>query len=192
MIKSKLTKVLAGCLIASSLFMGCGNKTNNETTNDTTKNETQQNNPDVITSASKANDEATLEKALSKDGSWIILLQNDIKTTKDLVLEGDFTKPDKDNSENMVPAGRNITLYNKDDSGNISETYTLSAPKLTIKSKDTIMKDGTFDGDIYVEASNFTLYKTKVNGNVYFMNEDAKNSFKLEEGATVTGKTEMK
>ncbi|MES9144002.1 hypothetical protein ABEP44_12795, partial [Cutibacterium acnes] len=51
--------------------------------------------PDTVTGASMAKDEATLIKAASKEGSWIVILPHDLTVTKDVVLEGDFTIPDK-------------------------------------------------------------------------------------------------
>lgn len=187
--KSKHIKFLSAVLIGSSFLMGCGNGNPKDVNKSPGVTE---NSPDAVSSASKVSDVAALEKALSPEGNWIILLQNDITSDKDLRVEGELYKPERDNEGNLVLAGRNITLYNKDADGKITATYTLKAPKLIVKSKETIIKDGTFVGDIYVEAPNFTLYKTKVEGNVYFSNDEAKDTFKLEEGATVTGKVERK
>ena len=188
--KSKFLKILAATVIGSTLFVGCGSNNEEVTPPVTDSNSVEK--PDAITSSSKASDESQLQKALSENGTWIVLVQNDITTNKDLEIKGEFSKPSKDDATKMEPAGRNLTLYSKDDSGNISKTFKITTPKLIVKSKDTIIKDGIINGDIYVEADNLTLYKTKVEGNVYFMNDSAKNTFKLDEGATVTGEIKLK
>ena len=188
--KSKFIKILAATFIGSTLFIGCGSTSEDVTPPVTDNNVAEK--PDVITSSSKASDESQLQKALGENGTWIVLVQNDITTNKDLEIKGEFSKPNKDDPSKIEPAGRNLTLYTKDDSGNISKTFKVTTPKLTVKSKDTIIKDGIINGDIYVDADNLTLYKTKVEGNVYFMNSSAKDTFKLDEGATVTGEIKLK
>ncbi len=83
---------------------------------------------------------------------------------------------------------REIALYTSDENHNVDERYTLRAPELTIKSPNTILAAGTFEGDIYVESNNFTLADGfTVKGNVYFQNEEAKSTFKIQSGASVTG-----
>ena len=134
-------------------------------------------------------DEETLKKAL-KD-SWIVLLKNDITTSKDLVVEGDFTKPDKNDSSKMVPAGRTIALYENDDN-NTTKSYTLTTPKITVKSKDTKIEGGTIIGDVYVEAEGFELENAKIEGNVYFSKQEYKDSFEMDDKSTVTGVQEVK
>ncbi|RKD33425.1 hypothetical protein [Thermohalobacter berrensis] len=169
-------KALALVLVlVVALMAGC---TSNEETSST-------NEPaDTVSAASVVTDEASLLKAMSKDGTWIIIFEDDFTTDKELVLEGEFTNKDK-------PA-RKIALYTQDENRNITASYTLTAPKLTIKSENTTIKGGTFVGDVYVEANGFTLTEATIEGNVYFANEEVKSTFKLGENATVTGATEVK
>jgi len=148
--------------------------------------------PDTVTGASVAKDEATLIKAASKDGSWIVILTHDLTVTKDVVLEGDFTIADKNDPTKKVPTPRKIALYNQDDKKVKTASYTLKAPKLIVKSKDTIIKGGIFAGDVYVESAGFTLDDAKIDGNLYFATEDLKASFKSQNNSSVTGKTEIK
>lgn len=194
----KTKSFLLALVIGVSLFVGCSNNktatdnngsmgNNNNIAGDTT-NKTP-GDADVVSSASLASDEATLQKALKE--SWIVLMKNDITTDKEIVVEGDFTKPDDDNSNKMVPAGRTLALYENGED-NKTKSYTLTAPKLTIKSKDTKVEGGTIVGDIYVEANGFELENTKVEGNIYFSKQEYKDSFEMDDKSTVTGVQEVK
>lgn len=194
----KIKSFLLALFLGVALLVGCSNNdgTTNDTTNNGTTTEDKGNstteNPgdtDVVSSASLASDEETLKKAL-KD-SWIVLLKNDITTDKDIVVEGDFTKPDKNDSNKMVPAGRTIALYENGDN-NTTKSYTLTTPKVTVKSKDTKIEGGAIIGDIYVEADGFELENAKIEGNVYFSKQEYKDSFKMDDKSTVTGVQEVK
>lgn len=135
---------------------------------------------DGVSSASRAVDEQSLVNALSSDGAWIVIIQQDLTTDKNLVLEGEF--------ENNGEVVREIALYTSDENHNVDKRFTLKAPKLTVKSPNTILAAGTFVGDVYVESNNFTLADGfTIEGNVYFSNEEAKSTFKIESGGTVTG-----
>lgn len=142
---------------------------------------------DAVTTASIVNNVDDFEKAISKDGTWIICILNDLTTDEELVLEGEFH--DKDDPTRDLY--RKIALYAQDDDHNITEEYTLTAPKLTIKSPNARIQNGTFVGDIYVEENGFNLNGTDVQGNVYFASEEYKDSFTME-NATVSGVTEVK
>lgn len=183
--------VLVGCSTTNTQDKNQNNTTNNGITTGDKGNLTTENpgDTDVVSSASLASDEETLKKAL-KD-SWIVLLKNDITTSKDLVVEGDFTKPDKNDSSKMVPAGRTIALYENDDN-NTTKSYTLTTPKITVKSKDTKIEGGTIIGDVYVEAEGFELENAKIEGNVYFSKQEYKDSFEMDDKSTVTGVQEVK
>ena len=135
---------------------------------------------DTVSSASRATDEESLMTALSEEGAWIVIIQQDLSTDQELVLEGEFTN----NGETV----REIALYTSDENHNVDERYTLKAPKLTVKSPNSILAAGVFEGDVYVESNNFTLADGfTVKGNVYFQNEEAKATFQIQSGATVTG-----
>jgi|SRR6056297_3466784 len=135
---------------------------------------------DTVSSASRATDQESLITALGEEGAWIVIIQQDLATDKNLVLEGEFS-----NNGEVV---REIALYTSDENHNVDQRFTLKAPKLTVKSPNTILAAGTFEGDIYVESNNFTLADGfTVEGNVYFENEEAKATFKIQSGASVTG-----
>lgn len=181
---------LIAIFILFTLTVGCS-KSNDNVNDLTTENLSIDNKSetDVISSASVATDEASLHKAFEE--SWIIILKNDIVTDKELTLQGDFTKPDKEDPTKMVPAGRNISLYDHDENRNKTVTYTLTSPKLIIRSNDTKIKGGNFIGDIYVEANGFNLVDTQVEGNVIFSKAEYKETYEIDQKSTVTGVQEV-
>jgi len=181
MIKKRVIAVAAATILSLSLFAGCAQKQ----ATDTTKK------PDVTTTASIVKDEASFEKAISKDGKWIIAILNDLTINKDLVLDGTFTNGKKDSAGKDV-VQRKIALYAQDANKVVTARYTLTAPKITINSPNASIQHGTFKGDIYVNAQNFQLVDNKVEGNIYFKDEAAKSTFKMDSTSSVTGKQEIK
>lgn len=135
---------------------------------------------DAVTTASIVDNEAAFIASIGKDGNWITAALKDLSFEEALVLEGTI---DHDGTEE-----RKIALYTSNKDHSIKDTFTLVAPKLTIKSDNTLLKGGTFDTDLYIEANNVTLQKTIVTGNVYFAKEEYKDSFTVEE-ATIEGET---
>lgn len=164
----KVSVLMLILVLAVSLIAGCG----------------AQKEPDVSTSASIATDEASFLKAAGKDGTWIVCTLADLEISKEIVLEGEFTNREK--------IDRKIALYTQDDDHNVTGRFTLTAPKLTVKSENTRLQGGTFKGDIYVEAKGFKVVDATVEGNVYFANEEIEETFALENGGNVTGVTEVK
>ncbi|MDF2547428.1 MAG: hypothetical protein K0R93_2326 [Anaerosolibacter sp.] len=145
---------------------------------------------DTTTSASLVDNVEAFEKGISKDGKWIISVLNDLTTNKTLVLDGEFKNGKKDAAGNEL-IQRKISLYNQItlDGKKVSvESYTLTAPKLVIKSPEARIQGGTFKGDVYVRVPNFQLVNAKVDGNVYFTTKEAQDTFKVDAGSSVTGK----
>jgi len=139
---------------------------------------------DAVSSASVVTDEASLLKAMSKDGTWIVIFENDFTTDKELVLDGEFINKEK--------LDRKIALYTQDENKKVLDTFTLTAPKLTVKSPSTRIQNGTFKGDLYVAAPNVQLRGAKIEGNVYFANEEVKATFAMDEASSVSGVQEIK
>ena len=146
---------------------------------------------DVKTTPSIVNTNEAFEKAISKEGTWIICLLSDLSFDKDLTLEGEFKNGKKDTAGNDV-IQRKIALYEQDEDRKVTAKYTLSAPKLTVNSPEASIQSGTFKGDLYISSKNFQLVDTTVEGNVYFINEEAKSTFKMDGTSKITGKKELK
>lgn len=195
--KIKLFLVLA--LILTSLFVGCTKKDEPDVTpevEDTTDTDTDaeepEEQPDVVTTASIVDNGEAFLKAVGPDVFWLAAIVRDVKIDEDIVVEGEYTKPDKDDETKLVPAGRKIALYAQDADRNKTATYTLTAPKMIVKSKDTKIQGGTFVGDVYVQETGFNLVDATIEGNVYFATEELKGTFKIDDKSKVTGATEVK
>ncbi len=145
---------------------------------------------DVVTTASIVSTEEAFLKAISKDGTWIICLLNDLETDKDLVLEGEFKNGKQDETGKDI-IQRKIALYSQDENRVITARYTLKAPKLTIRSPKASIQKGAFIGDLYVEANDFELVDATIDGNVYFAKQEYKDSFIMDETSKIIGKQEV-
>lgn len=176
----KLKGLFLSLMAAAVIFTGCGSKGDN---ND--KNNNDDKNSDVVTSASVATDAESLKAAMGEDGTWIIISQQDLKVDEELVLEGEVAK-----EEGGEYQGRKLALYDQDENRKITDSYTLTVPKLTIKADKTTLKGGVIVGDLYVEAKDVTLDNMKIEGNVYFASEEVETSFTLTE-SEVTGNQEV-
>lgn len=176
-------------LLAFTLLLGCegeqAQEPEEQAQDQTPAGEEEEEENDVTTTASIVSKEADFKKAISEDGTWIIAIINDMKFEEELVVEGEFR--DKGNPDNELY--RKLAFYAQDENYNVTERYTVTAPKMTIRSPNTKIQGGTFVGDVYVEANGFTIEDGKVDGNVYFANEEYESSFELAEKGEVTGET---
>lgn len=141
---------------------------------------------DTVSSASVTDDALVFEKSIGKDGKWIICTTKDLVTDKELVLDGEF-KNGKKNTDGTDAIQRKIALYTQDEKKNVTARFSLTAPKLTIKSPNARIQSGTFKGDVYVTVPNFQLVDAKVDGNIYFTTQEAKDSFKADAKSSITG-----
>jgi hypothetical protein len=147
---------------------------------------------DVVSAASVVDNNADFEKAIGIDGKWIIATLKDLTFTKDLVLEGNFKNGKKDAKTGAELIQRKIGLYTQDDKHVVTARFSLTAPKLTILSPMASIQHGTFKGDLYVTTPNFQLVDAKVDGNIYFTTQEAKDTFTMDAKSSVTGKQELK
>ena len=156
------------------LLAGCEGAMN-ENANDTAEE------ADTTTGATQVvvNDEESLLEGLSSDGAWIVIFEGDVSSDEDLVMVDGFTNND-DEPE------RKLALYTQDEDRNVTDTFTLSAPSITIQNESTRLQNGTFEGDVYVEAENFRLIGGTIDGDLIFSSEELQESAELDEG-TVTG-----
>lgn len=192
----KFRNILLALIIIMSLFTGC---TQTQDANppeatppqtsppDTATPETA---PDVMTTASIVDSNEAFEEAISDNGTWIICTLKDLTFDNELVLDGEYKNGKKDdNGKDIIQ--RKIALYTQDENRNVTGRFNLTAPKLTINSPNARIQSGTFIGDVYVSAENFQLVDATIEGNLYFMTEDAKSSFTMDETSKVTGTQEM-
>lgn len=187
-----MKKLLSSCLILLLLFTlmtGCTKEEEDvvptptpapttdqtDTTGDTT---------DVVTGPSYVTDEASISKVMGPEGTWIVIFTKDMTSTQDQVLEGAFK--DKDGK-----VDRKVALYAQDADRNKTASYTLTVPKLTVRSENSRIVGGTIKGDVYVEANGFTVEDATIDGNVYFKSDEFKNSFTTTKEGKVTGTTEV-
>ena len=192
----KIKAIILSLAVGATLLVGCGTKEPAKTA--PTSTEVAKKEPvkekaktDVVATASVVDNQAAFKKAAGKDGVWLVSVTKDLKVDDEIVLEGEFLKADQKDATKKAPA-REIALYNQDDKRVKTATYTLTSPKLTVKSENTLIKGGTFVGDVYVETKGFSIADGKVQGNVYFATQELKAAFKLGEGGSVTGATEVK
>ncbi|MBC7960722.1 MAG: hypothetical protein H7X94_12735 [Vallitaleaceae bacterium] len=185
----KITSLILALIMALSVFVGCSEK--EEKVADTTTVAVTEA-VDVVATASIVDTPEALLKAAGPDVFWLFGVLKDLTVDSEIVVEGEFTKADKDDATKMVPAGRKMALYSQDADRNKTASYTVTAPKMIVKSETTKIQGGTFKGDVYVEANGFNLVDATVDGNVYFASEEFKASFTMDEKSKVTGVTEVK
>lgn len=154
-------------------------------------NDTKTNtNTDVVTSPSRANSPESFDSAINN--SWIVIVENDLQLTNDITLKSGFKKTNSEENGKLVDAPRVLVIFSKDESGNVKDLYTLTVPRLTILDEGTKLEGGTLKGDVYVDANNVVLQQIKIDGNVYFKDENSKTSFVIDENSQVTGSMEIK
>lgn len=172
-----------------TLLVGCGNSANNNAANTNTSanngnTATATEAPDAVTSVSVVDNNEAFKKAISKDGHWIAAVLNDLTFTEELVVDGQFI--------NKEEPARKIALYTQDADHNITNSFTLTAPKITIRSENARIQGGTFVGDVYVEADGFAVVNATIEGNVYFSDAKYQATYTAADQGKVTGVTEVK
>lgn len=174
-------------LLIIGLFIGC-NEVNNKIDSNENKIEINEGNHDFKGTLIVVNEE---ELSIALKENYSITIKNDIDSNKELIMEGDFFKTDTTEGNKVSYIGRKLNLFYMDNSTGSINSYTLSVPKLVIRSNDTTIKGGKIKGDIYVESDGLILNDTKVEGNIYFKDTKNKESFKLENTASVSGNIEI-
>ncbi len=183
--KTKLLVILLVLGLTTVLFAGCNKQAAPAPAPATgTK-------ADATSSASVVDNAADFEKAIAKDGNWIIAITKDVTTDKELVLDGEFLngKKDKDGKDIVQ---RKVALYTQDENRNVTARFTLTAPKFTINSPNGSIEQGTFKGDVYVNANGFKLKGATIEGNIYFASDEIKSTYVADDKSTVTGTQEVK
>lgn len=161
------------------------NNENAEENENNNAGENENNEEDGMTGATynEVMDEDSLLEYIGADGAWILHFYDDVTTDQDLVMEGD--------QENRDEPERKLALYEQDADRNVTEQHTLEAPSLTVMNENGRLQNGTFIGDIYVEANGFVLAGMTVEGNVYFASDEYEASADIDEDTEVTGDIEV-
>lgn len=189
--KPKTFLVILSVLLTLTILAGCGGSTATTTAAATTKASGATSSTDMVATASVVDTNDAFEKAISKNGTWIIATLKDLTFTKDLTLDGDFKNGKKDTA-GVELYQRKIGLYTQDANRAVTKRFTLTAPKLTINSLNGSIEYGTFKGDLYIAGKNFKLIDATVDGNVYFQSQAIKDSANIDAKSKVTGKQEIK
>ncbi len=141
---------------------------------------------DAVTAPSIVDNADDVQASLGENGNWITCTTADVTVPGELVVEGTFyNKDDKTKGEY-----RKLGLYTQDADKKVTAEFALNVDKMTVKSPNFKIQNGTVNGDIYVDANGFVA-AAKVNGNVVFSSAKAfatadLSAMKLGEGFTVT------
>jgi hypothetical protein len=138
---------------------------------------------DTVTTASIVNTAEGFIDAAGADGTWIIATTEDLTIDEEILVAGEFTRNDE--------LYRKIALYAQDSERNITDSYTVSAPRLIVQSPNTRIESGTFRGDVFVEAEGFHLRNATVDGDVTFASAALEESFEIDEDSEITGTVEV-
>lgn len=141
---------------------------------------------EVTTGATQSvvTDEESLLEGLSSDGGWIVIFEGDVSSDEDLVMVDGFENNDGETE-------RKLALYEQDADRNVTGTFTLSAPSITIQNENTRLQYGTVEGDVIVEANGFKLLGGTIEGDLIFASEEFEESAEIDEDATITGETRV-
>ncbi|GEK91389.1 hypothetical protein [Alkalibacterium kapii] len=174
---------LALITASMGLLAACGNGDSEEDTTENTEQVSEEttDESDATTGATQSVIASSddLETALSSEGGWIVIFEDSVETDQELTLEGGV-----ENNDGEI--ARKLALYTQDEDRNVTERYTLTAPMLTVKSENSRIQNGTFEGDVRVEANNFQLPGGTIDGNLTFASQEYQDSAQLEDGE-VTG-----
>lgn len=187
----KFMVLIISLILIVSLLVGCTTKTppkddttppttdTGDTNNpDTNPGGTDTENPDAVSSASLATDEASFKKIISADGNWIVLTDKDLTFEEDLMVEGEFDK-----------RALAFAAYLPD---NKVDRFSVTAPSIVINSANTLLEYGIVKGDVYVQAEGFTTKDATIEGNLYFATEELKTAFTMDELSKINGEVSVK
>lgn len=169
--------------IALAIITGCGGNKEEAANN----NAAAEDQTDAVTTASIVDEADAFIQAIGEEGTWIIATLGDMMIDQDIVVAGQFH--DKGDAANDVY--RKIALYTQDADHNITASFTLSVPKMTVQSENLRVQGGTIQGDVIVEANGFHLHESaSIDGNLYYADADVQASAKID--GKVTGETAVK
>ena len=118
----------------------------------------------------------SLQSGIGESGTWLVSLTEDVTVAEELVVDGHFYEED----DTAKPAARKLQLSAPNADQAEAAAYTLTVPKMTVKSENFKIEGGTVKGDIYVEANGFYLEAgATVDGDIYFPNQELKTTAQI-------------
>lgn len=170
-------KLFLAMILSVSLLAACGSDdSSEETTGDDTaaeEEEASDEEADAVTTASIVDEAGAFTDAVSENGTWIIATLNDITLEEEVVVAGEFH--DKGDDANDIY--RKIAPYTQDEDHNITDSFTITTPKMTVQSENLNFQGGTLAGDVYVEANGFQLDESaNIEGNLTFASQEYQDS----------------
>lgn len=130
------------------------------------------------TGATVTNDKELFRQNFASTGHWIGATTENLTFEDDFIVEGDFW--DKNDEANDYK--RKLALYTQDDQYNVKDRFSLTAPRVIVRSPNTVVSKGTIAGDVYVESNGFNLDDAIIDGNVIFSSQEYKDSANLDSG----------
>ncbi|MFV0439735.1 MAG: LysM peptidoglycan-binding domain-containing protein [Lachnospirales bacterium] len=134
---------------------------------------------DTLSSASLTVDGNTLVDALDEDGTWLVAAIGDTIVNQPINVDGTFHKKNDDTQDvyrKLTPSNHVYDAAGERDKTK-EEFYILTAlDGMNVTSPNLNLVNGTFVGDIYVDAEGFTLSNMTVFGNIRFSSIEAQES----------------
>lgn len=152
---------------------------------------------EVFTGATSGTDSyTTLSQGLSKHGTWIAAVTNNITASeKTLKVEGNFTN-------NTDEEARKLALYTQNSEKEVTQRYKLTIKQLEINSPNFYISNGTVKGNVLVNSKGFHGQTGKgingeatIDGDLIFKEKellDAYNKLAETEKVKVTGVISVK
>ena len=102
-------------------------------------------------------------------------------------------KKNDDSKNNTVDTITNPSLVTDDKSLEVARetSWIVILQNDVTADHDLVFQGGLKKGDVYVECNNFKLIDATIDGNVYFKDKAAQDSFQLDDSSKVTGKMEI-
>ncbi len=182
-------KLFLAMILSVSLLAACGSDdSSDDTTGDDAETEetgdATEEESDVVTTASIVDEGSAFADAVSEDGTWIIATLNDVTVEEEVVVAGEF----HDKGEEANDIYRKIAAYTQDEDRNITDSFTITTPKMTVQSENLNFQGGTLAGDVYVDVNGFNLDETAtIDGNLTFASQEYQDTANI--AGEVTGET---
>lgn len=183
----RLMLLISSVVVSVAILSGCSSKPASQVTTTTTTTAAK---TDATTGASQTTDEASFEKAISKDNSnYMVIANRNLTFTKDLTVESGIKKGTNGAADTVT---RSLGLAALGADKKVSTKYTLTVPRLVINGENGKIEYGIVKGDIYVQAKGFTIKAATIDGNLYFATQELKDAFKIDADSKVTGQIAVK